>query len=204
MHILESGKQGLHHSEQLICRDFAAALSYDVLEGRALYVFHYDIGGIVSLKEILCADYDRLLVHLGHGAGFLKEARLAFLISLAYGAGIIGHGQRGAGNAVCLIRWEVFLYGNLQLQLQIAADIGDAKAALAQYPAYQIPVPEDGSGRQMVRGRGIVACGESAVFTGGIGFHNIHAIRAKLCRHPITSLLCRPYGRAAYSQFYYI
>ena len=93
MHYANGRKQRLHKPEQFIHRNTAATLLYKLLKRGAFHVFHYDIGCIIRLKKVLGTDYLGLLVHLGHGTGFLKEAGLAFLIPLTHGAGIIGNGQ---------------------------------------------------------------------------------------------------------------
>ena len=66
----------------------------------------------------------------------------------------------------CLVCGKEFLDGNLQIQTQIAGNIGNAKAAFSQDTTEQIAVHQDRSRRNMVRSRLISAGSQSTDGTG--------------------------------------
>ena len=164
--LVEGGQgpeQGLDHGEQLLGGKPPAPLGNQLGEGGALDVFHDDIGGIVGLKEIPHADDDLLLIHFGHGPGFVEELLLAPLKAFPGGAYAIAHQLRGDGGiAAGLIHGIVFLDGHLELQPQIAADVGNAKPAFPQHPAHHVTIHQHSAGPQVVGGRDIGPCGQAA------------------------------------------
>ena len=172
-------EQGLYHGEELLGGKPAAPLGHQFGEGGALDVFHDDIGGIVGLEEVPHADDDLLLIHLGHGPGFVEEFLLAPLKAFPGRAYAVARQLRGYGGvAAGLVHGIIFLDGHLKLQPQVAADVGDAKTTFPQHPAHQVTVHQHGAGPQMVGGRDIGPGGQAAIGAAGVAGYGRHTIWA--------------------------
>ena len=154
-----------------------AALRHEFLECRAVHVLHDDIDGIVGLEKVAHGDDLRLFVHFCHRPRLIEEAPAA-LVVVPLRARVAVHLLRDVRVARDPGGGEIFLYGDLQLQLQVAADIGDAEAALPQHAAHEIAVHEHGAGRQVVRHGHIRARGEAAAGAGALLAEEAHAVWA--------------------------
>ena len=182
VHGLQGGKEGFDHVQQLAGGDAPAPLGHQLLEGGAVHVLHDDVSGAVGLKKVPHADDLRLFVHLGHGPGLVDEAVLPLLIAPC-GAGIAVHRQGYLGVAGHPVGGEVLLDGHLEFQPQVAADIGDAEAALPQHSAYQVTLHEHGARRQVVGQGGVGPKGEAAAGAGLVTRHRRHTVGAIVSIH---------------------
>ncbi len=190
VHMGQRLEQRLQHDEQLVRRNAAAPLFHQIAEGCPLDVLHDDIGGVVHLEKVPHAHNHLLLVHPRHDLRFAEEFLLASFKAAGRRADKAGYRQRCGGVAGGAIHRIVFLDRHLELQPQVAPDIGDAKAAFAQHPPHQIPVHQHCARRQMVRRWDVIPRRQLA---GGAAFarrHGRHAVRAKMffqCFHLFSS-----------------
>ena len=177
VHRAERGKERLDHVQQLAGGDAPAALRHEFLECRAVNVLHDDIDGVVGLEKVAHGDDLRLFVHFCHRPRLIEEAPAA-LVVVPLRARVAVHLLRDVRVARDPGGGKIFLDGDLQLQLQVAADVGDAEAALPQHAAHEIALHEHGAGRQVVRHGHIRARGEAAAGAGALLAEAAHAVWA--------------------------
>ena len=172
----QRGKQGLNEGKQLSGRDPPAALGGQLHEIGALHILHHDIGGVVGLEIVADHDDLRLLFHARHGAGLVQEALEPLVIILRLGSHPADHRQGGLGEPGDPVDGEIFLDGHFHFQTEIAADVGDAEAALAQGAPDQIASSQDRAQRQMVGGGRVRALGQPADGAALSRGHPAHAV----------------------------
>ena len=100
----------------------------------------------------------------GHGSCFPDEPVPVVLIRLIQIYVGIDYHQRPGMFPVNQAIGIVFLNGNRNLQVHVPANIGNAKAALAQDFTYHILIPENGTQGQLM-GQIVCLLVEAAVFT---------------------------------------
>ena len=153
VHGAECGEQRLYQREKLRGRYPASSPGGEVYEVRPLDVLHDYIRRVVGLKVVAHHHYLRLLFHARHCPGLAEEAAQPLLIAGIAPAHAGVHVHRRGGVPSRAVGGEVFLYRDLHLKAQIAANIGYAEAALSECAANQVSVHQHGSRRQVVRSR---------------------------------------------------
>ena len=104
---------------------------HPMLQGLAAQQFHDHVGGAVGLEEIEHLHDRRRLVQAGQRSALVDEAAAAPVEIVGrlgrarqHRAVVLAHGQRGR---------QVFLDGDLAIELGVARTIGNAEAAVAQH-----------------------------------------------------------------------
>ena len=144
-HALHEGREqldGLGHGEG------APALE-PFAQGDALGKVHDDVGGVVLVEGLPHPHHPGHGADLGHFPRFFEKALAAGLPLAALLVGGVPMHFVGLGLISGeLIQGKILLDGDLELQRQIEAHIGDAEAALSQHAPDQIFAVEDGAGAQ--------------------------------------------------------
>ena len=118
----------------------------------ALDEVHDDVGGLILDENGLDPDDTGNTAQLCHFPGFLQEAVEALFHAGFLHDGIAPHNGRAAFPADHAgAHGEVLFNGDLLLQQQIKADVGNAEAALPQHFAHEILPVQDRSGFQSER-----------------------------------------------------
>ena len=130
-----NGAQGVHHRCQdpdgLLPGDLAALVLDVSLEALSLYVVHHEIGGAVLLKVAPHADDIGVSLELCQHPGLVQESLHAVAEVLLPLPGVDGYLMVARGPDGHAVRQEL-LDGDLDIQLVVPGQIGDAEAALAQ------------------------------------------------------------------------
>ena len=134
------------------CLRLHPAVLFEICRQRiALQIFHDDVGGVVLGKVIAYIDDAVFLREFGDILRLSEELFLAVLevlaLVLVIQRDVIAQRIVAVGVAVGI----ELLDGDLQLKVQIEADIRDAEAAFADGVAHQIFVVEDGALTQVMR-----------------------------------------------------
>ena len=153
--VLVDLRQRLHdggHEFDAAVKVHGAVLLQFFQEGLALDEVHDDVGRFVLDENGFYPHDAGNPPKLCHFPGFLQETVEAFL-----SAGFSHHGAAPHHGGVSLpadhtgAHGIVFLDGDLLLQQQVKADVGDAEAALPQHFAHQILSVQDRTGLQRER-----------------------------------------------------
>ena len=122
-------------------------------ERDALDIFHHDVGCVIFLENVTDPDDMGVVGKLGEEPGFFHEALLLCLKQGFLRAGIDGQERGVFGNSGHEPLGVVFFDGDFQPQLQVAAGIRDAEAALSDHAADVVAAGQNRADRQL---KGIV------------------------------------------------
>ena len=176
MHGIKRAKEGFNGGKQRFRLDASAILFDPGLEGRPLHIFHDNVGRTMFLKVVAHRDDLRLLFHPGQGARLVEKALLAPLEALVLFAPKLGHMQRHLRHPGYSVGGKIFLDSHPQLQPQIQANIGDAKAALSQGTPHKVSPQEHGARRKMVGQRRVGTLQQSANRARLSQLHGVHTV----------------------------
>ena len=130
-----------HHVQGVLHAHLSAVVGDVGFKGDALDVVHDEIRGVVLVKVASHRGNVGVADELGQGPGLLLEPLRA--IGEVLGPALHRHRDGGADSGGDLVGHEL-LDCHLGLQLGVPGQIGDAEAALAQHPAHDVPVIQDG------------------------------------------------------------
>ena len=141
------GIQGLHNRCQqlkgFLPGQTASAVRHILIQTPALNVLHHEIGRIVFFKIVVDSHDIGIALKGRQRPGLLQETLLAVDEIIFSGAGV---GRDGAGAVSgCHGVGKIFLDCHPFLGLIILRQIGDAEAALTQYPTQNIPTSQNGT-----------------------------------------------------------
>ena len=176
---------GLQDRQRLGVGDLAPLVGQIRLETHPVDVLHHEIGGAVLLEIVLHRDHMGRVLQLGEDLRLVQEPLHAVLVILLHPAGardvvpVRVPGGDGGGH--------ILLDGDPDLQRQVVAQVGDAKAAHTQHLPQHIPPVQQGPQRQGQIGLLLVLT-ESAVGTNTARLFFLEAAEANTLRiHTSTS-----------------
>jgi hypothetical protein len=148
------GAQRIHHRHgdggRLFVGDAAILERQVFLQRHSRHVLHHQIPGAVVAKEVEHRHDAGMIVEAGDGAAFVEELGEAVFEVVARLAAV--RRDRGAIRAAGgEVAGEEFLHRELDLQVRLVGDVGDAEAAVAEDAADQIAILEPRARRQVHR-----------------------------------------------------
>ena len=175
---------GAEDREGLLHPQGAPAVLHKLLKGNTLHIFHNDVGGIVGQKEVSYLHNLRHLREPGQHFGLPEKPLLVIAEPSAFISGAAYHIHGYGGIPHHHPHGIIFLDGYRDIQIQIPAQIGNAKAALSQHLAHQILLLQHCPGRETMK-----LPGDTLVITAvrahrAIGFQFHAAIAAFLFHFP--------------------
>ena len=174
------GAQGIHDGEEnipgLLPGEPSAMAVYITLKIHALHKLHGKIGCAVFLEVALDPHNIGMAVELSQGLCFIQEGGLAIFKVLPVALGV-GDGGMGGISGHHRIR-EKLLDGHQFFRLVILGNIGNAKAALPQNMACDIPSTQDSAiGQRMGILLPVLCCAAAAVTADlGTGSHLMETV----------------------------
>ena len=127
-----------HHIQGFLYADLPSCPRNIGLKRNALDIVHDKVGGSVLIEVIRHSGDTRLAHKFCQNTGLFLETLLAVGELLLAAAG--NHMNHPALRPVCQFTGHIFLHRHLGLQALIPGQISDAKTALAQHPANEIPL----------------------------------------------------------------